>query len=99
LALERLLTPPQQVVVVGEDDLADAMEAAAREGYSINKTVLRAPAAVLREGTLPPILKETLTQLPQLQEKASFAVVCQGTHCLPPVHAVAELQLAMTARN
>jgi uncharacterized protein len=44
---------------------------------------------------LPPTLKETLTQLPQLQEKASFAVVCQGTHCLPPVHTVAELQTAM----
>ena len=101
LALELLLTPPQQVVIVGEDELADAMEAAAREGYSINKTVLRAPAAVLRKGALPPILKETLTQLPQLQqlaqlqEKASFAVVCQGTHCLPAVHSVAELQSAM----
>ena len=99
LALERLLTPPQQIMVVGEDDLADAMEAAAREGYSVNKTVLRAPAAVLREGALPPILKETLTQLPQLQEKASFAVVCQGTHCLPPVRTVAELQSAMTTQH
>ncbi|MGB9418859.1 MAG: thioredoxin domain-containing protein [Acidobacteriaceae bacterium] len=96
LALERLLTLPQQIVIVGQDDLADAMEAAAREGYSVNKTVLRAPVTVLREGTLPPILKETLTQLPQLQEKASFAVVCQGTHCLPPVHSVEGLQSALT---
>jgi uncharacterized protein YyaL (SSP411 family) len=92
LALERLLTLPQQIVIVGEDDLADAMEAAARERYSVNKTVLRAPAAVLRKGALPPLLKETLTQLPQLQEKAGFAVVCQGTHCLPPVHSVEDLQ-------
>jgi hypothetical protein len=105
LALERLLTPPQQIVIVGEDDLADAMEAAAREGYSVNKTVLRAPAAVLREGALPPMLKETLTKLPQLQQKAqlqekgSFAVVCQGTHCLPAVRTVAELQSAMTTQN
>jgi uncharacterized protein len=99
LALERLLTPPQQVVIVGEDDLADAMETAAREGYSVNKTVLRVPAAVLREGALPPVLKETLTRLPQLEEKASFAVVCQGTHCLPPVHTVAELRSAMTTQN
>src|ERR1700733_121279 len=99
LALERLLTAPQQVVIVGEDDLADALEAAAREGYSVNKTVLRVPATILREGALPPILKETLTELPQLQEKASFAVVCQGTHCLHPVHSVAELQSAMTAQR
>jgi uncharacterized protein len=99
LALERLLTAPQQVVIVGEDDLADALEAAAREGYSVNKTVLRVPATILREGAVPPILRETLTKLPQLQEKASFAVVCQGTHCLPPVHTVAELQSAMTAQH
>jgi hypothetical protein len=95
LALERLLTPPQQIVVVGEDHLADALEAAAREGYSVNKTVLRASAAVFDSGTLPPILKETLTQLPQLQEKASFAMVCQGTQCLPPVRSVDELRAAM----
>jgi uncharacterized protein len=99
LALERLLTPPQQIVIVGEDDLADAMEAAAREGYAVNKTVLRAAAAVLRDGALPPILKETLTELPQLQEKASFAVVCQGTHCLPPVRTVAALQAAMATQG
>jgi uncharacterized protein len=99
LALERLLTAPQQVVIVGEDDLADALEAAAREGYLVNKTVLRVAATILREGAVPPILKETLTKLPQLQEKASFAVVCQGTHCLPPVRTVAELQSAMTAQH
>ena len=78
LALERLLRPPQQVVVVGDDDLADALEAAAREGYIVNKTVLRTTAAVLRERRLPPVLQATLTQLPQLQQEASFAVVCQG---------------------
>jgi hypothetical protein len=99
LALERLLTAPQQVVIVGQDDLADALEAAAREGYSVNKTVLRVPATLLREGALPPILQDTLTKLPQLQEEASFAVVCQGTHCMPPVHTVVELQSAMTPQH
>ncbi|HEX4581775.1 MAG TPA: thioredoxin domain-containing protein [Acidobacteriaceae bacterium] len=98
LALERLLNPPQQIVVVGEDDLADALESAARSGYAINKTVLRATAAVLREGALPPVLRETLTKLPQLQEQASFAVVCQGTTCLPPVRTMEELQSAIATR-
>jgi hypothetical protein len=95
LALERLLRAPQQVVIVGDDDVADALTAAAREGYVLNKTVLRATAAVLREGRLPPVLQATLTQLPQLQEKASFAVVCQGTQCLPPVRSVEELRAAL----
>ena len=99
LALERFLTPPQQVIVVGEDDLADELESAARSGYAVNKTVLRTPAEVLRAGTLPPLLKATLTQLPQLQERASFAVLCQGTHCLPAMRTVAELQAAMAAQS
>jgi hypothetical protein len=98
LALERLLTPPQQVVIVGGDDVADELEAAARAGYAVNRTVLRAPAEVMREGGLPPVLEATLTQLPQLQEGASFAVVCQGTHCLPPVRTVAELQAAIRSK-
>jgi uncharacterized protein len=99
LALERFLTPPQQVIVVGEDDLADELESAARSGYAVNKTVLRAPGEVLRAGALPPLLATTLTQLPQLQERASFVVLCQGTHCLPAMRTVAELQAAMAAQT
>jgi uncharacterized protein len=99
LALERLLTPSQQVVVVGEDDLADELDSAARTGYAVNKTVLRTSAEVLRAGALPPLLRETLTQLPQLQERASFVVLCQGTHCLPPMRTVAELRAAMATKN
>jgi uncharacterized protein len=98
LALELLLRPPQQIVVVGDDDLADALEAAAREGYLAHKTVLRTTAAVLRQVELPPVLEATLTQLPQLQEKASFAVVCQGTQCLPPVCSVDELRAALRSK-
>ena len=99
LALERFLTPPQQVIVVGEDDLADELESAARSGYAVNKTVLRARAEVLRAGTLPSLLAMTLTQLPQLQEGSSFVVLCQGTHCLPAMRTVAELQAAMAAQS
>ena len=92
LALERLLSAPQQIVVVGDDAAADAMEAAAREGYSITRTVLRVPRAVLAVGALPPVLRATITQLPQLRDTASFAVVCRGTQCLPPVGTVEALR-------
>jgi hypothetical protein len=87
------------VIVVGEDDLADELESAARSGYAVNKTVLRARAEVLRAGTLPSLLAMTLTQLPQLQEGSSFVVLCQGTHCLPAMRTVAELQAAMAAQS
>jgi hypothetical protein len=68
-------------------------------GYAVNKTVLRISAEVLRAGALPPLLRETLTQLPQLQERGSFVVLCQGTHCLPPMRTVAELRAAMAKKN
>jgi uncharacterized protein len=95
LALERMLGASQQVVVVGEDAAADALETAAREGYAVTKTVLRVPRAVIDAGTLPPMLRATITQLPQLREGGSFAVVCQGTQCLPPVRDAEALRAAL----
>ncbi len=95
LALERLLGAPQQIVIVGEDAAADALEAAAREGYAVTKAVLRVPRRVIAEGALPPVLRKTITQLPQLRESKSFAVVCRGTQCLPPVHDVEALRAAL----
>jgi uncharacterized protein len=81
LALERLLLPPLQIVVIGEDAAADELEAAATVGYAVNKSVIRlSPAQVA--GELPPLLSETL---PHLKLDRSFAVVCKGTSCLPPV--------------
>ena len=36
-----MLLPPVQVVVIGEDEAADTLEAAATVGYAVNKSVLR----------------------------------------------------------
>jgi uncharacterized protein len=92
LALERLLLPPVQIVVMGEDAVADELEAAATIGYAVNKSVIR--LGMMRTngaqvaGGLPPLLAETL---PHLQLDGSAAVVCQGTACLPPVSAPEKL--------
>jgi len=83
LALERLLLPPVQVVVLGDDAQADTLEAAATVGYAVNKSVIRLTRAQVA-GELPPLLAETLPMLPELQAERSFAVVCRGTSCLPP---------------
>jgi uncharacterized protein YyaL (SSP411 family) len=80
LALERLLLPPVQVVVIGEDFAADELEAAAIVGYAVNKSVLRLSHAQVK-GPLPPVLAETLPHLPG---ERSVALVCRGTSCLPP---------------
>ena len=84
LALERLLLPPVQVVVIGEDAAADELEAAATVGYAVNKSVIRLTRSQVA-GPLPPVLAETLPLLPDLHAGHSVAVVCKGTSCLPPV--------------
>jgi uncharacterized protein YyaL (SSP411 family) len=83
LALERLLLPPVQVVVIGEDGAADELEAAAIVVFAVNKSVMRLTREQVA-GPLPPLLAETLPLLPDLQGSHSFAVVCRGTSCLPP---------------
>jgi uncharacterized protein YyaL (SSP411 family) len=83
LALERLLLPPVQVVVIGDDAAADELEAAATVGYAVNKSVIRLQRAQVGQ-ELPPLLAETLPLLPDLKGERSFAVVCKGTSCLPP---------------
>jgi hypothetical protein len=83
LALERLLLPPVQVVVIGEDAAAELLDAAATARFAVNKSVIRLTRAQVA-GELPPVLAETLPLLPDLDAAHSFAVVCKGTSCLPP---------------
>jgi uncharacterized protein YyaL (SSP411 family) len=85
LALQRFLLPPVQVCVIGDDPLADQLEASALARYAVNKTVLRVPRAAIAQRSLPPVLAETLPHLPELATPTSFAVVCTGSSCQPPV--------------
>ena len=85
LALQRFLLPPVQVCVVGEDAAAEQLAVAAMARYAVNKTVLRFTRATIAEKLLPAVLAETLPHLPELAQSASFAVVCSGTSCHPPV--------------
>ncbi len=85
LALEQLLHGPVQVVVVGTDQEADHMASLATARYAINKMVLRFQRDDLRADNLPPALAETLPYLPEEDTQESFAVICRGNSCLPPV--------------
>ncbi len=85
LALQRYLLPPVQVCIIGDDSDADRLAAVATARYAVNKTVLRLPRTIVEQGSLPPVLAETLPHLPELQQSRSFAVVCSGTSCQPPV--------------
>ena len=92
LALRRKTLPPVQVVVVGADAQADALEAAALKGYAVNKSVIRLKTL---EVELPPTLADTLPHLPK--QEGSFAVVCSGFACGLPLGQGEELEMALAA--
>jgi uncharacterized protein YyaL (SSP411 family) len=84
LALELLLLPPIQVVVVGEGMEARQLTAMATARYAVNKQVLHLRADQISGENLPPMLAETLPNLPELRTGNTFAVLCRGNSCLPP---------------
>jgi len=98
IAVVHLLESPVQVVVIAGDeagDTASALHAAAVAPFAFNKsTVLLAGNQAVAEN-LPPALAATIPNLPQLRSGKSFAVLCSGSACQPPVTDPAELQRAL----
>ena len=86
LALQRYLLPPVQVCVVGDDSQAEELAVAATARYAVNKIVLRLPRAVIERRDLPPMLADTLPHLAEMVCGRSFAVVCSGASCQPPMY-------------
>jgi uncharacterized protein YyaL (SSP411 family) len=89
LALQRAVKGATTVCVIGEDALADELEAAALVGFAVEKSVVRLRKLV----QLPPALAETLPHLPK--GEGSVAVVCMGMSCLPPVRTAEGLRAAL----
>jgi hypothetical protein len=81
LALQRMVREPVQVYVIGEDEDARLLEKAALERFAVNKSVARFDRVKI--GSLPPVLAAILPRLPLVV--GSFAVVCSGHTCQPPV--------------
>ncbi|MCU1311755.1 MAG: hypothetical protein JWO20_2880 [Candidatus Angelobacter sp.] len=95
IGLRLYLTPEIQVVVIGEDTLANELYAAAIAPFALNKAVLH-----LREGqavaqNLPPALAETIPNLPALKLGKSVAIICSGFACQPPIGDPAQLTSAL----
>ncbi len=98
IAVIHLLESPVQVVVItgeGSADSASDLAAVATAGFAFNKTTLRLAANQAVAENLPPALAETIPNLPQLRSGKSFAVLCSGFACQPPVSDAAELQRAL----
>ena len=94
IAVAHWLESPVQIVVLagnGGDNKADQLLAAATAPFRFNKTTLRLTASQAVAGNLPPVLANSIPSLPHLGSGRSFAVICSGTTCQPPVFEVDEL--------
>jgi uncharacterized protein YyaL (SSP411 family) len=97
IALDMYLRPHTQVVVVGSDEAAEKLYAAAVGKFSLNKSVLRLAQGEAVPQMLPPALAETIPHLPAIKGGKSVAVVCSGFTCQPPVYRPEELLAALSS--
>jgi uncharacterized protein YyaL (SSP411 family) len=94
--LHFLESPVQVVVIAGEDKNAGALESAAVAPLAFTKTALRLSANQAVAENLPPSLALTIPNLPPLQSGKSFAVLCSGSRCRPPIFDPSELTTMLT---
>ncbi len=90
LALRRMVEPPVQVVVVGEDEAAGRLERAALGRYAVHKSVVR---LLDLSHPLPPALAQTIVHIPP--QPGSFAVVCRDFKCGLPLASAEALAAAL----
>ncbi len=99
IAVAHFLEHPIQVVVIaGDSSTVDSsaksaaeLQAVATAAFAFNKSSLRLTANEAVPKNLPPALAATIPNLPQLNSGESFAVLCSGLSCQPPVSDPAEL--------
>ena len=97
-AVVHFLQSPVQVVVITEDGDAPAaakLHAAAAAPFAFTKSTLRLASNQAVAENLPGSLAATIPHLPALGAGKSFAVLCSGSTCQPPIFNPAELQRAV----
>ena len=87
--------PHTQVIVVGEDETAEALLKAASASYAVNLSVVHLTDSEAVAENLPPALAETIPNLPAMKEMKSFAVVCTNFTCQPPIESPEALAIAL----
>jgi uncharacterized protein YyaL (SSP411 family) len=83
--------PHVQVAVVGDDDLASELHAAALSPFVFNKAVLKLAANEAVAPNLPPALADSIPHLREVKEGKTAAVLCSGFVCQPPISDAQEL--------
>jgi hypothetical protein len=95
LAATWMSRPHTQVVVIGQDKLAEDLLKAARAPFAANKLVVHLTNSEAVAQNLPPVLAETVPNFPGLHEGKSVAILCSNFACRPPIDNPEELATAL----
>jgi uncharacterized protein YyaL (SSP411 family) len=98
IAIAHFLESPLEVVVIeaeGSNQKARELAAVAAADFTFNKSVLRLQQSHAVAEALPSALAATIPNLPALNSHDSFAVLCSGSTCQPPISDPAELRDAL----
>ncbi len=98
IAAAWLLHGHTQVIVIGNDPLADQLYAAALAPFAVNKLVIRLHDSEVTPQYLPPALAETIPAIPGATQGRGMAVVCTNFSCQPPITDPDELAKVLSAR-
>jgi uncharacterized protein YyaL (SSP411 family) len=104
LAVSRFVQPPAQVVVIRKNKAAAELYRAAVRPLALGTAVLLLDADKAVSQNLPPALANTIPNLPALGngsstgEPRSFAVLCSGFVCKPPIFEPEDLANALGSR-
>src|SRR6266550_74762 len=86
IAAVHLSRPHTQVVVVGNNEVAQDLYRSAVAPFALNKAVIKLTGLEnIVSQNLAPALAETIPHLPALSEKTSTAIICSGFSCQPPI--------------
>jgi uncharacterized protein len=85
LAAVHLSEPHTQIVVVGNDELADRLHKEAVTPYSASKAVIKLANNMAVPQNLPPALAEAIPQVPEVKRGKTVAIVCSEFTCQPPI--------------
>ena len=99
LAAVLFSNPHGQIVVVGEDHTAAELYGSAVASPKPGRTVLKLTFSQIAEANLPPVLAETIPNLPAIREGKSCAVVCSNGSCLPPALSAEQLKRLISAES
>jgi uncharacterized protein YyaL (SSP411 family) len=85
-----------EIVVVGEDELAEELYARATASSQADKSVLKLTFNQATETNLPPSLAATIPQLPAIKQNKTCVIVCSEGSCKPPAHTMEQLEAILS---